>query len=139
MSVFVHDLLGREYKPGGTGGLEGIDCLWAVRQVLPRIFPDFDGRELPESAIEERAAIEDIEKHQSRWVQVGTTAAAANKLGDVLYTEHKDKGEVKTGVAVVVDASGRLALTALPGFGGHLLQLRRLGTVKAVFRRGPPR
>lgn len=133
MKIDVTHLVGIPYRSGGRDPREGgVDCLWASRMALELIFEDLDGHELPVSADEEEVALAMFRHAQSRWKQVGSSAAAARKLGDLIYGQRQGHAYV----AVLVDQIGLVALTALKDHGVCRLPIRRLEGVTAVFRRG---
>lgn len=133
MRVDVTSLEGIRYLRGGRDPREGVDCLWASRMALTLIFEDFEARELPMTADEEAEALAAIRGAQSRWKCVGGSAAAARRIGDLIYGRHANG---TTFVAVLVDQVGMIALTAIPERGVCKIPLRRLEGVHGVFRRG---
>lgn len=129
------DLIGLPYLSGGRDPSVGVDCLWAVRQAAERIFPGMAGWELPVSSDEEEAAIANAGRSSSKWRIVGTTAAAATDLGDIVHGVRPD--DEGTFVAIVIDTLGNLALTASADHGVHTLPVKRLQGVRHVLRRSP--
>lgn len=134
--IDVDPFIGLPYLSGGTNPRLGVDCLWASRRALEEIFPDLEADELPTTPDEEDAALARARAGETRWIKVGSSAAAATKLGDMVQGRREDTGAY---VAVVVDQLGRLVLTATREHGTCLVPLRRLPGIEAVFRRGPRR
>jgi hypothetical protein len=129
------DLVGLPYKALGTDPKTGVDCLWTVREGLRRIFPGFSGSELPSTRAEIDAALAG-DGIANRWKLVGISSFDARKVGDILQTEAKlPSGEVETGIALLVDPVGRIALGALRGPGVILRPVAKIGRVVAVWRR----
>ena len=119
----MQDLVGLPYAFGGTDPATGVDCLWAVRQALQRIFPDLTPEECP---LEHEAGLALARGCPRPWKLVSWPS----KLGDVLFGEHPEPW-----VAVLVDVEGRNVFTAPPTRGTAVLNLRALGPHKAILRR----
>lgn len=132
MSLHTSDLVGLPYRVGGSTPAVGVDCLWVVREVAGRLFGDFDPLELPSGADEEAAAVAMAGSAAGRWMLVGSSAAAATGLGDVIHGHRADGG---AWVAITIDRRGRLAITADAERGVHTAPVRCLQGVAHVLRR----
>lgn len=134
MNVDVHELLGTPYRCEGTNPRDGgVDCLFASRFALERIFPDLEADEFPVTPSEEFVMRLRIRQGRTRWQKVGESAAAATKLGDVIQGRKPDGGAY---VAVVVDQVKRMAISAMPERGVFLQPLKSFSGVELVLRRG---
>jgi len=111
------DLIGRPY--------EEMRCLAVVLEVLRRL-----GRDVPRS-VEEAAArwgsAPDAYLHK-----LGTSVAAADRVGDVIYTEARCGREA--GVLVLVEPETGRALTSSPEHGVCLARLRDVPEPVTVWR-----
>lgn len=135
LKVDVSHLIGIPYQLGGVNPREGVDCRFIVREALDLIYPDLEGDEFPLTADEEEIMLTRLRAGEARWHKVGESAAAARKIGDVLYGKGEDG---QAFVAAVVDQVTPLAITASKGRGVHVRTLRRYPGIEAVFRRGRP-
>jgi hypothetical protein len=133
LKVDVSHLVGLPYHLGGVDPRAlGVDCRWTSRAALELIFGDLEAHEFPISADEEEVMLTRISAGETHWQKIGESAAAARKLGDVIYGQGEGG---RSFVAVVVDQITPLALTANSARGVHLRKLRTLPGVEAVFRR----
>lgn len=127
------DLIGLRYAARGTDPTTGVDCAWASRRALERIFPDFAAEDFPLDAVEEAAALALARAGKSsRWERVGGNVFAAMREGDLLLGT-RDGGE--TFAAVLIDAERHDVLTALPGHGVTRMARSKLRGVTDVLRR----
>jgi hypothetical protein len=120
--ISMLDLVGLRYRKAGTDPAIGVDCLWAARAALSRIFPDLTDAEFP---LDKAAALE-VSESADAWLRVN----GATQLGDVLFGL-----EPEPWVAVLVDPVGRYCFTANRTRGTHLVFQGNLGTVHSTFRR----
>lgn len=130
--IDLRDLEGLRYAPGGTDPATGVDCLWASRKALERVWRDFEPGELPITPEEIEAALAPAASHTAEWREV----PRATRLGDLIHG-HLADGHAY--IAVLVDESGGVAITANPKRGVFLCPVRRLQGVRAVHRRFPKR
>lgn len=122
-AVSMLDLVGLRYKAGGTVPVDGVDCLWASRRALDRIFPDITEVEFP---LDKAAAVSLSQDSGAYWEPV----QRATKLGDVLFGDSPEPW-----VAVLVDPVGRITFTANRSRGTCLIYLGNLATPHTVLRR----
>lgn len=118
--VRVDDLEGRPYAP--------LLCLGYVRLALERIFPDFEPSYLPVTRQEAAQWLAD--PPAGLWREIGTTAHAATREGDVIY----GSGPESDYIAVLVDAAGGGFLTATPDRGCHVRPRRGFQDVRSAQR-----
>jgi len=130
--IHFEDILGLPYLARGTDPSKGVDCAWAARQGLARIFPDFRPEDFPLDPREEAKAIELARISANAWTRIGGNVFAATTAGDLLLGDHEG-GEMY--VAVLVDSEKREVLTATHTRGVHLCPIRKLTNVRDVFRR----
>jgi len=121
--IELDDVMRLPYRAGGVDPATGVDCLWATRTALERVYRGLRPEELP---LEKEAALALAQGSSGHWQSVGT----ATHVGDVLFGERP-----KPWVAVLADLDGMLAFTALPGRGTCLIAIRRLAGLRAVLRR----
>ena len=105
------DLIGKPWSE--------IDCLDAVLEVLRRL-----GRAVPSR--------DGVIRGELAMTKLGTSVAAAEQIGDVIYTEPKD-GEVAS-VYVLVEPSQGRALTSLHDRGVSLVRLSAIHEPLTVWR-----
>jgi len=127
------DIIGLHYAAGGTDPATGVDCLWAARRGLERIFPDLRPDELPILAEEQAARLALARQGMDSWVRIGESVFAATRVGDILVGEHANGG---LSIGVLVNVERREILTAVPDVGVVLQPVRRFVIVRDVFRRG---
>ncbi len=120
--ISMLDLVGLRYRKAGTDPATGVDCLWAARAALERIFPDLRPEEFP---LDKAAALEASE-NADVWVRVDAPCV----LGDVVLGV-----EPEPWVAVLVDPVGRYCFTASRARGTHLVFQGNLGAIHSTFRR----
>lgn len=120
--ISMLDLVGLPYAADGTDPRTGVDCLWAARQALQRIFADLADAEFP---LDKAAALE-LAGASDRWESV----RHADTLGDVLLGAHPEPW-----VAVLVDPIARYCFTANRTRGTRLVFIGNLGHVSQVLRR----
>jgi hypothetical protein len=123
--VDLRGILGLPYRAGGVDPWDGVDCLWAARAALGRIFPDLRAEELP---LEKDAALALMRGHGSSWKHLRWPS----EVGDVVYGVHPEPW-----VATLVNRQDLIVFTALPRRGTCAVPLRKLGKYTDVLRRGP--
>jgi len=126
------DLIGLRYASGGTDRRTGVDCLWIVREVAMRIFPDFDPLEIPISEPEARAALDRWRDGDARWHVAGRRWFEADRPGLVLW------GTTENGhpwCAITIDERGRFAVSANEERGVFRAPVRSLEGLEAIYRR----
>jgi hypothetical protein len=121
--IELDDVLRLRYAAGGVNPELGVDCLWAVRTALERLYKGFRPEELP---LDREAALALTRGDSQHWRVV----IQADRIGDVLFGERPEPW-----VAVLADLDGLLAFTALPRLGTCMISIRRLGDVQAILRR----
>jgi hypothetical protein len=116
------DLVGLPYRAGGVDPYSGVDCLWAARQALSRVFP-----EMPDSAfpLDKAAALYLLDAKDGHWQPIEN----ASRLGDVVVGDQPEPW-----VAVLVDPVGRYFFTANRLRGTHLVFQGNIGRVAYCFR-----
>ena len=118
--MIYQDLLGRPWRsPDASEPADGLDCLDAVLEVLRR-----SGREVPTR--------EGVVRGELAMTKLGTSVAAAERVGDVIYTEPKD-GKAAC-VYVLVEPSQGRALTSLHDQGVSLVRLSAIPEPLTVWR-----
>ena len=120
--ILMLDLVGLRYRKAGTDPATGVDCLWAARAALERIFPDLRPEEFP---LDKAAALE-MSESADAWIRV----PSACELGDVVFGLQPEPW-----VAVLVDPVGRYCFTANRTRGTHLVFQGNLGAIHSTFRR----
>lgn len=120
--ISMLDLVGLPYRRSGTDPATGVDCLWAARAALERIYPDLTLDEFP---LDKAAAVE-MSESADYWLPV----RSAERLGDVILGN-----EPEPWVAVLVDPVGRYCFTANRTRGTHLVFQGNLGRVSQTLRR----
>lgn len=125
LQVDLRGLVGLPYRAGGVDPYDGVDCLWAARAALQRIFPDLRAEELP---LEKDAALALLRSHESNWLR----QRWPSQPGDVIFGQHPEPW-----VATLVDKQDLMVFTALPRRGTLVVPLRKLGRYSDVLRRGP--
>lgn len=124
LDVDLRGLVGLPYKSGGSSQWMGVDCLWAARAALERIFPDLRPEELP---LDRDAALALVTGTDTGWKHVRWPTL----IGDVIYGVQPEPW-----VATLVQKQDLLVFTALPARGTVVVPLRKLGRYVHVMRRG---
>lgn len=125
LQVDLRGLVGLPYRAGGVDPYDGVDCLWAARAALQRIFPDLRAEELP---LEKDAALALLHGQDTGWKHIRWPT----EPGDVIFGQHPQPW-----VATLVQRQDLLVFTALRTRGTLVLPLRRLGKYSDVVRRSP--
>lgn len=127
------DIIGLRYQFRGTDPATGVDCLWASRRALERIFPDLEAHEVPVSHEDQAAALARARQGiEPRWTRVGGNAFAARELGDLVISQRDDGS---AGASVLIDVDRREVITAMPELGVIVQPIRKITRISDVFRR----
>lgn len=120
------DLIGIPYLKCGLDPKVGVDCLWAARRVLERIYPGLDPLELPLTGYEIEEAVRVGGLLDKRWNRVRW----CSMLGDLVFC---NDGEPSA--SVMDDPIGRTVITARVGRGVVRMPFRSLTNIESVWRR----